>query len=168
MSRSSDSSMSIPSKSLHSVICMVGNVRQWNIQGILYIFSESGCEEAQFVPFTHPKVRVMKFDAAWLLTYCMLIQVIVRGVIPWSFNLDFSGFEWLRKEKYQIPLNSCLKQIRGWLDIFWNDFSKPHMESYQFKISKAFHPGTQVWCTTARCMHAAGSPSWKHGSSLTS
>lgn len=141
MSRSSDSSMSIPSKSCHSVICMVGNVRQWNIQGILYIFSDSGCEEAQFVPFRHPKVRVIKFDTAWLLTYCMLIQVIVGGVIPWSFSLDFSGFEWARKEKYQIPLNTCLKQIRGWLDIFWNDFQNHTWNHNNSKFLRHFTQG---------------------------
>lgn len=168
MSRSSDSIMSIPCRSCCSDIWMVGNVRQWHIQGILYIFPESECEEAQFVPFRHPKVRVMKFHTAWLLTYGMLIQVIVKGIIPWSFSLDFCWL-WASKERgvsnstqFMLETN---KRLAGY---FLEWLLKPHMESYQFKISKAFHPGTQVWCITARCMHAAGSPSWKHGSSLTS
>jgi len=66
-----------------------------------------------------------------------------------------------------MPPNLCFKQTKiGW--IFWLCLSKLCTESNQLNILKAFHPGAQVRCITARCMHAAGSPSWKHGSSLTS
>lgn len=141
MGRPSDSNISTASKSCHSVICTVGTAREWHIQGILYIFPESGSEEAQFVPFRHPKVRVMKFNTAWLLTYCMLIQVAVRGLIPWSFSLDFFGFEWARKEEYQIPPSLCLKQIRGWLDIFWNDFQNYTWNQSNSKFLRHFTQG---------------------------
>lgn len=64
-----------------------------------------------------------------------------QGSPTLKLSLDLFGFEWTRKEEYQIPPNSCLKQIRGWLGIFWNDFQNHTWNQTNSKFLRHFTQG---------------------------